>query len=286
MDDITLMHAVNKEFIWKKSKLLSYCNQEEINQANLRTQYYNECVLDCDSEITINRILKKLKDEKLSYLFYQYGNQKGHIHLMFDEPLNKEIRKNIIAYFGADIHKQSGLIAYEDKPHWKTGNTKILVEVIGESPNKLRPELKYTVSQEGIDVSSIIKETFFEGISLAEGLNFLKLKHPKKAINVIKERYHSDNKKNITYHAFFRGDVWNLGVYNCSIKIPTKNGLKNYPYHSFEDNPTEAYLIVYIKNLQSSHYKWRRVTESELKEAYNEWIKGNGKKIYKQYFKY
>lgn len=112
---------------------ISECSQSFIDEANLRELYSDEVVLDDDDDRPeeIELMLDKLN---LHYLKYFSGSKGHHYHLKFSELLKfseedkKIIREKIIMFFGCDKQKKTGLIAWENKPHFKTGNKKELVK--------------------------------------------------------------------------------------------------------------------------------------------------------------
>jgi archaellum biogenesis ATPase FlaH len=145
-EDIQLNYMLQRKQMWPKWTPISQCSKEMLKQANLREMWANEIVLDDDNgqekEITV-----QLEKEGFSYLKFKTGSKGHHFHVFFDELFDKTeterkaIRKAFIQRYNCDIAKQSGVIAYEFRPHFKTGNKKELVngdiEIILKNKNKL-----------------------------------------------------------------------------------------------------------------------------------------------------
>jgi hypothetical protein len=118
---------------WKEWIPVSQCTQQQLKDANLREMWSNEIVLDDDKnrEIEIEQLLEK---DRYTYLKFKTGSKGTHYHLFFKELENKTdserkmIRKAFIQKYGCDEAKQSGVIAYEFRPHFKTGKEKQLVK--------------------------------------------------------------------------------------------------------------------------------------------------------------
>ena len=113
--------------------LLSECSESFIDEANLRELYSDEVVLD-DDDNRPEEIEEALDKLNLRYLKYFSGSKGHHYHLKFpeleslSEDDKKIIREKIIVFFGCDKQKKTGLIAWENKPHFKTGKIKELVK--------------------------------------------------------------------------------------------------------------------------------------------------------------
>jgi len=122
---------------WIEWKEWIKCSEVEKQQANLRQLFPNEIILDIEDKNKLKEIIKSLKDKKWFYNLYDTGSRGNHIHLFFSNLDNLEldirnaIRKTVIKEFECDVSKASefGLIALEDKPHFKTGKNKTIIEV-------------------------------------------------------------------------------------------------------------------------------------------------------------
>ena len=133
---------------WQTWKNFDECTKEEIDHANLRSILPREIVLDLEDPDELDRVKYMLKAYKLNYYIWSTGSKGYHINLFyndldkFDREVRKEIRKAIIKRFRTDETKSSekGLLAVENKPHFKTGRTKVLMET-KEGWNKLDMEL-------------------------------------------------------------------------------------------------------------------------------------------------
>ncbi len=125
--------------MWKKQKELENCTEEERNEANLRQLYETEVVLDCD-KVYLSEVIAALKEEGFFFKAYKHRADKdsGHVHMEFPELADytkgdrKIIREIIIKRFGCDQQKSSEdtLIAWEGRPHFKTGEIKRLVDEV------------------------------------------------------------------------------------------------------------------------------------------------------------
>lgn len=133
-----------KPLRWKDIKL---CTPQEIERANLRELYDDELVLDSESKEHAAEVYERLKKEGYSFKRYNSGSRGEHFHLKvdglasLDEETRKQYRKNMIEDFGCDTSKQSGVIAWEDKPHLKTFKKKTLIQDYHPDwKNYLRPK--------------------------------------------------------------------------------------------------------------------------------------------------
>ena len=107
-----------------------------LERANHRQLLPIEIVLDLDDNPTIeqfNKICDFLDMSQDIYYGYFTGSKGYHIHIFsYDlciERNRREIRLALINHFKADSLKISEkvMIAMENQPHWKTGNTKRLL---------------------------------------------------------------------------------------------------------------------------------------------------------------
>jgi hypothetical protein len=122
--------------IWQNPKELW-----RLETANNRSLLIPEVVLDYDppkgSEqgetlLEAKKIADKLKDEGFSYKVFFSGSRGYHFHLIFprlvfcSDKQRREFRTFMIKRFDCDLSKLSEgtMIALENTPHWKTGNTK------------------------------------------------------------------------------------------------------------------------------------------------------------------
>jgi len=129
--------------IWSKHRSVLDCWQSEeglafLERVNNRTCTPCEIFLDLDqniSENTLNWICDTLEDYGFSYKAYFTGSKGFHIHVMIPELTNfprfyrEKIRAFLINKLKCDgLKKSEGhMVAVENCPHWKTGNTKTLV---------------------------------------------------------------------------------------------------------------------------------------------------------------
>jgi len=135
----TKIMFINKitEETWKEWKKYNECSQEEKEKANLRQLFPNEVVLDLEDKNKLKEIIELLKAKKLFYEIWYTGSRGYHIHLFYnnldslDFDIRKKIRKIIIKEFNCDESKASeyGLIACFNRPHFKTGKEKTIIEV-------------------------------------------------------------------------------------------------------------------------------------------------------------
>lgn len=133
---------------WPTWKNFDDCTEEEIEQANLRSILPKEIILDLEDPTELDRVKYMLKAYKLKYYIWSTGSKGYHINLFyndldkFDREVRKEIRKTIIKRFKTDETKSSekGLLAVENKKHFKTGKEKTLIEM-NEGWNNLNMEL-------------------------------------------------------------------------------------------------------------------------------------------------
>ena len=119
---------------WSMTKDYATATVEEFNEANLRDMYDDEIVLDCESPFEAHKVGKQLDKENVGYTYWKTGSRGGHYHIrikgleVLDNLQRKLYRKHWINKYNTDIAKQSGFIAMEWKPHFKTGNQKVLIK--------------------------------------------------------------------------------------------------------------------------------------------------------------
>jgi hypothetical protein len=102
--------------------------------ANNRTILPNEIVIDIEEPEQFQGTLEQIKRDFEFYSAYSTGSRGYHIHIFFEEPVDKENKKEVIEIYNGDKQKatERTMIALENCPHWKTGKNKTLIEeVIG-----------------------------------------------------------------------------------------------------------------------------------------------------------
>jgi len=121
-----------------KSKWVKYldaqADEKFLEVANNRTILPNEIVIDIEEPEQFQGILDRIKSNFEFFSAYSTGSRGYHIHIFFDEPIDKENKKEIIEIYSGDKQKatERTMIALENCPHWKTGKNKDLIEeVIG-----------------------------------------------------------------------------------------------------------------------------------------------------------
>lgn len=116
---------------WKewKTYLEVQGNDKLISEANNRRVLPNEVPLDIEDPKKFPEILERVKKDFDFYSAYKTGSKGYHIHLWFNEKLIPSEKLEIIKKYGADEQKASErcMIALENVPHWKTGNSKELI---------------------------------------------------------------------------------------------------------------------------------------------------------------
>lgn len=133
----------NGEKAWTKHRSVLECWHSDegikfLARANNRNILKCEIVLDMDDNISEGRlahICDEIENYGLSYNAYFTGSKGYHIHIYSKqlayrtEQQRERIREHLIKKFGCDPHKKSEntMIAMENRPHWKTGNTKSIV---------------------------------------------------------------------------------------------------------------------------------------------------------------
>jgi len=115
--------------------MFSECSKEEQEQANLRSIFPDEIVLDFESLPELESGKKKLFEEGISF-FIARSPRGGHAHITFTELMKfskqerNAIRSSFIQHFGADEAKSSEdtLISMPTKVHFKTKDFVSVVE--------------------------------------------------------------------------------------------------------------------------------------------------------------
>ena len=121
---------------WLKWKAYKDCDEKERKEANLRTIFPNEVILDIESLDNIDAIKKQLEIDKFKYLMCKTGSRGIHIHIYFynleqySKDLRNKIREKIIKIYKCDESKKSEdtLIAMLNRPHFKTMLEKEVLE--------------------------------------------------------------------------------------------------------------------------------------------------------------
>jgi len=127
---------------FSKHKSVLECMETEwgmkfLEKANHRQIQPVEFVIDLDNNPTLqkfNEICNLLKYSKEVFYGYFTGSKGYHIHIfnydLLDERYKNDIRKGLADFLDADLLKTSEnvMIAMENKPHWKTGNKKELLQ--------------------------------------------------------------------------------------------------------------------------------------------------------------
>lgn len=169
---------------WENWKKFDDCSEEELEKANLRSILPVEVVLDLEQEIELDRIKLLLKAYKLNYYIWSTGSRGFHINLFFkdldkfEKEARKEIRRVLIKRFRTDESKSSedGLLAIENKKHFKTGREKILIDMkegwntldmdlVESIITKLEKDKLRVKGERGNFTNYHIKDDFFSHIS-------------------------------------------------------------------------------------------------------------------------
>ncbi len=151
----------NRKSLWKKWSEVGFDvenwkNHKFIEESNNRTILGNEVVLDLEEPKKFNKIMKKLKADKLFYRAFRTGSRGYHIHLIYDKELEPEDKLEVIKDYDCDTQKTSKRcgIALEFCPHWKTGKPKELI-FENDGINKF-------IKKEKVGVEGEEKEIFVE----------------------------------------------------------------------------------------------------------------------------
>lgn len=124
-----------KRPMWDSWKDWDKCTEEEKRDANLRTIWPEEIILEFEAKGLWVAHTKQL--EQYNYKVYASGGRGDHLHLEFPElkshpkEVRNKIRKLFIAQFkDTDPSKASEntLISIEGKPHHKTNKLKTLID--------------------------------------------------------------------------------------------------------------------------------------------------------------
>lgn len=114
-------------------------SEEQLEKCNVRELLRDEVVLDVDepthAEATARaaQLFLHLERDGLGFEVWDTGSVGYHLHLQFpelamlDEPAQKRARAAIIARYGCDPAKKTGMIAIEHAAHFKTGRPKIFL---------------------------------------------------------------------------------------------------------------------------------------------------------------
>lgn len=123
---------------WPEWRKYNECSPEERATANLRAIFPNEIILDIEDKTRTANIVRDLKEKNMPFSCWSTGSRGSHIHLFYSDlaqlelPLRNRIRKIIINTYECDLAKstEGGLIAEENKPHFKTQQYKVLLEKV------------------------------------------------------------------------------------------------------------------------------------------------------------
>lgn len=142
MIDFRIHYMTEGRPVWIKTKMFSECTEAEQMQANLRSIFQDEIVLDFESMPELENGKKKLLEEGISFIIAK-SPRGGHVHIKFTEltKFTKQernaIRSAFIQHYGADEAKSSEdtLISMPGKVHFKTKDFISTVEnhVVGEN---------------------------------------------------------------------------------------------------------------------------------------------------------
>lgn len=164
-------------YCWKN---ISECSEEEKEKSNLRTLFKSEVILDLEDPKKINQVKDFLEKEKLSFEIWN-SNKGFHFHLFFlqlehfEDWQRKLAREFYIKKTNTDLSKRSGVIAQEEKPHFKSGRIKKLIEKVDNGINCLSPECLAYLQQNrplhSISQTSQIKDCRLIDYALKNKLN-------------------------------------------------------------------------------------------------------------------
>ena len=127
---------------WKDDK---DCSPFELEQANLRYLKNDEVVLDIDEPEKLKNIIRALV--KLGYTFqvWKTGSKGYHINILFGEvgilvdSKKKLIREWFAIHYCTCLSKKTGMLALENRPHFKTGILKEIITDHKASYNNVLP---------------------------------------------------------------------------------------------------------------------------------------------------
>lgn len=118
---------------WNKSWLTSKeFNIENWMEANLRTLFDDEIVLDYEDKVDAEIMKSILEEEGYNYYEWDSGSRGVHINIYvdglekLDERTRLKYRELFIEKYNADPSKKTGWLALEWRPHFKTGRIKTL----------------------------------------------------------------------------------------------------------------------------------------------------------------
>ena len=139
---------LNKEGVpqWSKWIKKSECDSNFLDKANNRTILSNEIVIDIEDPNKFQEVSEQVRKDFKFYEIWKTGSKGYHIHLLFSKELTQEEKLVVIKRYNGDEQKgiKRCMIALENKPHWKTGNPKTLIES-KEGINKfdnINPDIK------------------------------------------------------------------------------------------------------------------------------------------------
>lgn len=112
-----------------------------LEQANNRTSFLNEIILDFDPILgedtqhfknRVGKVFFSMKEKEINFRCFFSGSRGYHFHIEFNYLVflsnhhRDSVKKAIISLFNAELLKASErtMIALEYTPHWKTGNAK------------------------------------------------------------------------------------------------------------------------------------------------------------------
>lgn len=127
--ELTCLTLEKSKSKWRKY-LDVQADEKFIENANNRTIFPFEVVIDIEEPDKYEINLQKIKKDFKFYSSYKTGSRGYHIHLFFDRDLKEEEKLCLIKRYNGDKQKASkrNMIALENCPHWKTGNVKTLIE--------------------------------------------------------------------------------------------------------------------------------------------------------------
>jgi len=125
------------------------------NRCNNRSIFPNEIVLDLEDPDQFDNLKFALDAYQFKYYAFKTGSKGYHFHLFFDEDLIEAEKVLLINRFGCDAQKASKrcMIALEFTPHWKTGNTKSLI-----NPKVLPSEIELNKKEKIYELQEQITE--------------------------------------------------------------------------------------------------------------------------------
>ena len=153
---------INSDKRWPEWKEYDTCSKEELKQANLRQLFPNEVILDLEDKQFLENVKADLNKSNFIFEIWETGSRGIHFHLYFDELNNLDMNEKR-AFRGILVNRNNcdpakiseyGLIAMENKPHFKTGRTKNPIEY-NEGTNIIGKDLLELVKQEGQKVKEL-----------------------------------------------------------------------------------------------------------------------------------